>query len=55
MKKQIDNPTLEAIAIEQDKEETYKEDILQEYSEQERRERREAEIENETNNWNLND
>lgn len=55
MKKHKDNPTLEQIAIEQDNEKSYKEDIRQDYSEQARRERRESEIENETYNWNLND
>jgi len=55
MKKHKDNPTLEQIAIEQDNEKSYKEDIRAEYSEEQRRERRESEIENETYNWNLND
>ena len=55
MKKQIDNPTLEQLAIEQDNEKSYREDVEAEYKEQERRNRRESEIENETYNWNLND
>lgn len=54
MKKQIDNPTLEQIAIEQDKEESYREDIRAEYSEEQRRERHKAELENEKPSWNLN-
>lgn len=55
MKKQLDNPTLEQIAIEQDNEESYREDVLAEYSEEQRRDRREAELENERPSWNLND
>lgn len=52
--KQLDNPTLEAIAIEQDNEAMYQEDLKREYSEEERRNRREAELENERNSWNIN-
>jgi len=54
MKKHIDNPTLEQIAIEQDNEEDYRADVLADYSEQERRDRREAELENERPSWNIN-
>lgn len=52
--KEQENPTLEQIAIEQDALKDYKEGIRQEYLEQARREKEEAEIENERPNWNIN-